>query len=323
MSINRGTPQAGARVTLRARLRRRFEIGAHPLALVERGMPGAGGVARLRFATRSGEAVAGLLIEPEGGRRRPAVLYVHAHGNDYGLGAAEAVEGRQALEGPLGPVLAAAGFRVLAIDLPCFGGRAGTAESAAAKTALWRGGSLAGQMLGELASAFDWLAREPGTDRRRVAVFGLSMGATLGYWLGAVEPRVAAVAQLCCFADFDALIASGAHDLHGIYLTVPGLVRMAANGEIAGLIAPRPQFIGLGDADPLTPPAATGPALAALRAAYRAAGAEAALVVHRERQAGHRETPAMRAALMAFLAARLGAQSGVGLGRAGPSAPGS
>jgi dienelactone hydrolase len=157
-------------------------------------------------------------------------------------------------------------------------------------------------MLGELASALDWLATDPGTDPDRIAAFGLSMGATLGYWLGAVEPRLAAVAQLCCFADFEPLIACGAHDRHGHYLTVPGLIRIASNGAIAGLIAPRPQFVGLGDADPLTPPAATGPALATLRAAYRAAGAAARLHVHREAAAGHEETPAMRAALLAFLA---------------------
>jgi dienelactone hydrolase len=160
-------------------------------------------------------------------------------------------------------------------------------------------------MLGELASALDWLAADPGTDARRIGVFGLSMGATLGYWLSAVEPRVAAVAHLCCFADFAALMQSGAHDLHGPYLTVPGLLRIASNGEIAGLIAPRPQFVGLGDADPLTPPAATEPALAALRAAYRAAGAETALRVHREAETGHRETPAMRRAMMRFFAEEL------------------
>ena len=88
------------------------------------------------------------------------------------------------------------------------------------------------------------------------------MGATLGYWLAAVEPRVAAVAHLCCFADFGPLIEAGRMTGTGIYLTVPGLLDVASNGEIAGLIAPRPQFVGLGDADALTPPAAVEPALA-------------------------------------------------------------
>ena len=146
------------------------------------------------------------------------------------------------------------------------------------------------------------------------------MGATLGYWLGAVEPRVAAVAHLCCFADFAPLVASGAHDLHGIYLTVPGLLSLASNGEIAGLIAPRPQFVGLGAEDALTPPEAVGPALARLRAAY--AGTEGALRVRVESGVGHQETPEVRQAVMAFLcdALRAPGVSGAGLNPSGRSA---
>jgi dienelactone hydrolase len=172
------------------------------------------------------------------------------------------------------------------------------------KAAQWRGGSLAGRMLGELGSALDWLAADPGTDRERIGVFGLSMGATLGYWLAAVEPRVAAVAHLCCFADFAPMVASGAHDRHGQYLTVPGLLNLATNGEIAGLVAPRAQFVGIGEADELTPPEALAPALATLEAAYRVRGGM--LRVHREPGRGHEETPAMRRAMLDFFAAALG-----------------
>jgi dienelactone hydrolase len=289
---------------LRTALARRFEVGAHPLRLAALDPPAP--VRRLRFETRAGEPVAGLLLEPEAQAPAPAILYIHAHGDRYDIGAAEVLDGRPSLNGPLGPVLAAAGFRVFAIDLPCFGSRAGVTESAATKAVLWHGGSLAGQMLGELTSALDWLAADPGTDDARIGTFGLSMGATLGYWLAAVDLRIAAVAHLCCFADFDRLIASGAHDRHGIYLTVPGLLKLASNGEIAGLVAPRPQFVGLGDTDPLTPPDATAPALAALAAAYRRSGAEHALRVHREPAAGHEVTPAMRAALLDFVGSALG-----------------
>jgi dienelactone hydrolase len=293
----------------RAELARRFEIDAHPLSF--RGLgPAEGAVRRIGFATRAGEAVEGYLVEPDAAGPAPAVLYIHAHGWRYDIGAREAVEGQAALAAPMGPALARAGLRVLAIDMPCFGGRQGVAESAAAKAALWRGGSLAGQMLGELRSALDWMAADPGTDPARIAVFGLSMGATLGYWLAAVEPRLAAVAHLCCFADFSALIATGAHDLHGLYLTVPGLVAAVSNGEIAGMIAPRPQFVGLGADDPLTPPEAIGPALATLRATYAAAGAERALRVRLEPGVGHRETPEMRAEVMGFLGDALGVPKG-------------
>jgi dienelactone hydrolase len=297
------------RETLRAELRDRFELDGHPLRLAGEDRTGWEGLTLrwLRFVASRGDAVRGLLLEPARPAPSPAILYIHAHGGQYGIGASELLDGLPALQSALGPALAHAGFRVLAIDLPCFGERSTETESAAAKAALWWGGSLAGRMLGELAAALGWLAADPGTDPARVGVFGLSMGATFAYWLAAAEPRLAVAAHLCCFADFAPLIESGAHDRHGPYLTVPGLLRLATNGEIAGLIAPRPQFIGLGDADPLTPPSATAPALASLCAAYRDSGAASALRLHREPASGHAETPAMRRALLAFLGETIGA----------------
>lgn len=282
---------------LRATLRDRFEIGRHPLKFVSE-HPEAPGTSRLSFMAAGGEPVRGVLCCPAGRGPWPVVLVIHAHGGAYGIGADELMAGRPALHAPLGPALATAGIASACLDMPCFGIRAGTPESAAAKAALWRGGSLAGQMLGECASALDWLAARPEVQADRIGVFGLSMGATLGYWLAAVDPRVAALAQECCLADFDALIAAGAHDLHGIYLTVPGLLALASNGGIAGLVAPRPQFVGIGEADPLTPPKALEIALDDLCAAYAARGGD--LIIHREPGSGHLETPAMRDAVLRF-----------------------
>ncbi|WP_103333836.1 alpha/beta hydrolase family protein [Pseudotabrizicola formosa] len=229
----------------------------------------------------------------------PAVLILHAHGNRYDIGAAEMVHGRPALHTPTGPALARRGIASLCLDMPCFGSRAGQSESATAKALLWEGRSLAGQMLCDNLAALDWLSAQPGIDPARLGVFGLSMGATLAYWLAALDPRLRAVAQECCFADFRRLIALGQHDLHGIYLTVPGLLAHASNGQIAGMVAPRAQFIGLGDLDPLTPPAAVDPALAEVRAAYARNGGR--LLIHREPASGHVETPAMHAAMLDFM----------------------
>jgi len=283
-----------------------FEIGRHPLAFEAReDLPGGTGwrLYRLRFRSRAGEAVRGFLCRPAGDGPVPAVLAIHAHGNRHDIGADELMQGRPALAGPPGPALAALGIASLCLDLPCFGERSGVSESAAAKAALWRGRSLAGQMLGECHAAVGWLAAQPWAKAERIGVFGISMGATLGYWLAAVDDRVHALAQECCLADLEALIDSSAHDLHGLYLTVPGLPAVAANGTIAGLVAPRAQFIGLGERDPLTPPEALAVALAQVRAAYAAAGGR--LVIHREPLSGHVETPAMRAAMLAFLAQAL------------------
>ncbi|MFN3292129.1 MAG: alpha/beta hydrolase family protein [Gemmobacter sp.] len=298
---------------LRARLRRLFELDLHPLtecpgAATALPAPAGTVAVQLAFRSASGEPVRGIWLRPEGAAPVPAVLVIHAHGNRHAIGADELLKGRPALQGPIGPALAARGIASLCLDMPGFGARLKAAdgvanECAAAKAALWHGRSLAGQMLGENAWALGWLAAQPAVRADRLGVFGISMGATLGYWLAAADLRVRALAHECCLADFAALIASGAHDLHGPYLTVPGLLRIAPNGRIAGLVAPRAQFAGLGDRDPLTPPEATAPALAQLRAAYRRAGGT--LQVHREPDEGHRETAAMRAAVLDFLAAEL------------------
>ena len=295
-------------MTLRQDLREKFEIGAHPLTLSERiGIQHEGLVLeRLTFANRDGESVRGFLLRPPGETPVPAILYIHAHGNAYDIGADELLSGRKALLSPLGPEFARRGYAVLMVELPAFGARSSPSESARAKAALWHGKSLAGQMLGEQAAAFDWLASRPDIIADRIAVFGISMGATFSYWLAAAEPRIAASVHLCAYADYAGLIAAGNIDLHGIYLTVPGLLPLAGNGEIAGLIAPRAQLIGIGDLDPLTPPAAFETAFAQTRGAYEEAGAADRLVLVREPEAGHVETPAMRAAVFAFLDRHIG-----------------
>lgn len=278
-------------------LQRHFEIGHHPLQLLSKDTTDTD-FQHLTFSNRGGERIRAFYIPPRGAGPAPAILYIHAHGDRYDIGADELLDGRPALEGPLGPVLAELGYAVLCIDLPGFGSRAEFPESALAKKALWKGGSLAGQMVGELHSAFEWLAGQDGVDSALIGLFGISMGATLAYWLAAAEPRIAALGHLCCMADFDVLIQTGAHDLHGIYLTVPGLLNTASNGQIAGSIAPRPQFIGIGDRDPLTPPHAVNPALEEVRAGY--VDTLPNLQVLRSTTTGHVETPEMRRSLIAF-----------------------
>ena len=96
---------------------------------------------------------------------------------------------------------------------------------------------------------------------------------TLTYWHAALDPRITAVAHLCCYADYATLVELGDHDNHGIYLLVPGLLHHTSTGEIAGLVAPRAQLICLGDEDELTPPLSIERALAVTRPMYETAGA--------------------------------------------------
>ena len=75
-------------------------------------------------------------------------------------------------------------------------------------------------------------------------------------------------------------------------------------GGLLLLIALSAIYVGL--ADPLTPPAAFAKARGELEAAYAAAGAAVGLAFHVESDTGHVETPAMRAAAVAFLGRHLG-----------------
>ncbi len=83
-------------------------------------------------------------------------------------------------------------------------------------------------------------------------------------------------------------------------MTVPGLCAAFRTGEIAGLVAPRPQLAAIGAHDPLTPPDAAAVGFEDLRKAYAASAAEA-LRIFIAPETGHVETPEMRKAVLDFL----------------------
>jgi len=262
-------------------------------------------VERLRLQFENGETVRGLLTRPAvTAGRLPAILFLHSHGGHYDVGADELLQGQDYI-GAYGPIFARAGYVTLAIDMPLFGDRRQFTEDALSKALLWRGGTLMGKMLAELSGALGYLAERPDVDPARLGAFGMSMGCTHGFMLTALDDRIRAVAHLCCFADYGILVEQGAHDGHGHYMTIPGLVAAMSTGEICGAIAPRPQLICLGAADPLTPPEAVAKARAETEAAYAAAGHPERLGFLVEPGAGHQETPAMREAVLRFFAENL------------------
>lgn len=248
------------------------------------------------------EHVRGILTRPIAPGRYPAILYGHSHGGRYEIGAEELLAGRDYLLDPLGPVFARQGYVTLCIDMPIFGLRATETESARAKALLWYDRALICEMLADHQAALTYLISREDVDHTRVGAFGMSMGCFLSYWLAAVDERITAVAHLCCFADLRSMIRSGAHDGHGFYLVVPGLLDEADAGAIGALIAPRPQLVCIGEADRLTPMDAFELAWHEMSISYAGYGT---LELVREPGVGHQETPRMREAVLDFFARTL------------------
>jgi dienelactone hydrolase len=217
-----------------------------------------------------------LFLRPEVEGKAPAILYCHSHSHDYAWGKGEILEGKGRMP-PIGPILARAGYCVLAIDAWCFGERRGD-ENATAKGFLLQGRTLWGMMLADESAALDYLESRREVDSRRIGCFGFSMGSTKAWWLAALDPRVRVAAGACGLSTYRALIEEGALNRHGIYFYVPGILRVADVGEIVSLIAPRPFMSLNGEEDGGSPLAGVMQVHRAAGGVYRLLGARSHLV---------------------------------------------
>lgn len=246
------------------------------------------------LSLNSEEPVPALLVHPLNELPRSIVLYCHAHGNRFDTGKDELLKGRPALQSPpYGEVLPAMGCAVLAIDHWCFGERSANTERAMVKRLLWEGETLWGYRVHDTLVALEWLRLQAGFSNLPVTTLGLSMGSTMAIWAAALDPTITACIDLCCLAEFGALLDSGNFDLHGEYFFVPGLLTEFSAAEISALIAPRRHLSMVGLADPLTPLAGVASVDASMIETYRALGIPSGWTQYRS-PAGHVETAEIR-----------------------------
>lgn len=215
---------------------------------------------RFDFDNGAGAVVPGYFLIPKSGKAPyPAIYYCHWHGGNYDLGKQEIFTTHHTPEIPA-EALIKAGYAIMAIDAYCFGERSGKGpggpqekggqeELSTSKRELWYGRSLWAMMVRDDQMALDYLFARPEVDTSRVAVTGISMGATRSWWLMALDERIKTAVAVGCLTRYQDLIAEEKLKAHGIYYFVPGILNHFDTEAIVSLIAPRPILFMTGDED--------------------------------------------------------------------------
>lgn len=272
------------------------------------------------FDNGAGATVPGYLFLPRGATGKvPAVLYCHWHGGQYDNGKEEMLRSEHTPVAP-GPALAARGYAALGIDAYCFGERngrgpgsserGGAGELTASKFNLWFGRTLWGMILRDDQIALDYLLSRPEVDAERVAVTGISMGATRSWWLMAMDERIKAGIAVACLTRYQNLIAHESLKAHGIYYYVPGLLQYFDTEAIVALIAPRPILFQTGDSDDGSPVDGVRAIEEKVRPAYRLYQADDAFQSIVYPGVGHVYLPQMWERTEKWLDRQLGVQRG-------------
>lgn len=217
-------------------------------------------VERFEFDNGAGATVPGYFLIPSSAKAPlPTIFYCHWHGGNYDLGKQEIFTTHHTPEIPA-EALTEAGYAVMAIDVYCFGERSGKGpggpgekgsgeEMSTSKRELWLGRSLWAMMVRDDLMALDYLFSRPEVDKERVAVTGISMGATRSWWLMALDERIKTGVAVGCLTRYQDLIEEQKLKAHGIYYFVPGMLKHFDTEAVISLIAPRPVLFMTGDED--------------------------------------------------------------------------
>jgi hypothetical protein len=261
---------------------------------------------KLELDLNGEEAAPAYFATPKGvAGKRPTVLFNHSHGGGYTIGKKEFIDGREYMgKPPYAEFLTSLGFNALCFDAWIFGERSGRAELDMFKDMIWHGRVLWGMMVYDALKAVDYLHTRPDVDTERLATVGMSMGSSTAQWVGALDPRLKVVVDICCLTDWHTLVEVGGLKGHGIYYYVPDLLNHFTAAQMNALIAPRAHLSLAGNLDALTPLAGMLKIDEELKGVYAKAGHPENWKLLRY-DSEHLETPAMREEIRKWLVEKL------------------
>ncbi|MHC4481448.1 MAG: alpha/beta hydrolase family protein, partial [Planctomycetota bacterium] len=213
----------------------------------------------------------------------PAMICVQGHnpGMHLSIGEARDEHDRQIMLGDRDYALQAVrnGFVALAIEQRCFGERAETEQQKrwdqscldAVFHSLMLGKTVVGERVWDVMRAIDLLQEQPEVDNDRIACMGNSGGGTVTFYAACLDRRIQLAVASCCFCAFSDCLMRIQHCGDNY---IPGILRVAEMGELAGLIAPRKLIAVAGQHDEIFPIEGTRKALEAAREVFAAAGCE-------------------------------------------------
>jgi pimeloyl-ACP methyl ester carboxylesterase len=226
-------------------------------------------------------SVPAYLLVPDGQvQPGPAVLACHGHGP--GKSQAVGLEFTNAPNSDYALQFVRQGYVVLAPDLRCFGERQdwNPDDHYACDTnlvhAVMAGWNPLAQNIWDLSRCLDVLAEHDLVDASRIAMVGLSYGATVTLFTAALDDRVAAA------------VVSGYLSSWGVAHKMPwnmcgsqvlfGMLGQLEHEDLVALVAPRPLCVESGTADDLFPYVTAQETVRRVRLVYEAQGASDQLV---------------------------------------------
>ena len=189
---------------------------------------------RLRIDNGVDGVMSAMILIPDGLKRpAPTILWLHSSSFDHTQllqpntrqeGVAGGTRGGVPLvnggEEPLGITFVKRGYVVFAPDDAWYGDRAGRGPAGPRETGraqedslhkydLWFGRTLWGMFVRDDRVALDYLCTRPEVDVKKIGATGMSMGSTRGWWLAAVDDRIACVVGVACLTRYQNLLKHG------------------------------------------------------------------------------------------------------------------